>query len=79
MTDGPGDVTYGSRRAPRPELVVRFWTLVLLAKLAVLLLGIGVLVAAFTGYTAAGVGLVGVALLVGVRWAMLFRRGPGSA
>lgn len=64
----------GGTDGPRRELVVQFWTLVLLAKLAVIAIGGGILFLAFTEYLIAGGLLVLIGIAVGLRWAYLYRQ-----
>lgn len=72
MSDGPSVGT--SATSPAPELVIRFWTLVVIAKLAVLVTGAGILVFAATSYRAAGLGIIGVGVLIAIRWVHLYMR-----
>lgn len=57
-----------------PAVTVRFWWLVVLAKLAILTVGFGVIAVTFTRFRIAGIALVVIGLGIGVRWAVLFRR-----
>lgn len=63
-----------SESNPPKELAVRFWSLVLLAKLAVLVIGAGVILLGFTAYRTIGAGMLLVGIVIAVRWAHLFRR-----
>lgn len=58
---------------PRRELVVHFWTLVLLAKLAVLSLVGGTLLITFSPFRTAGMLLIAIGIAVGLRWTYLYR------
>ena len=59
---------------PPEDLVVGFWTLVLLFKLAILAIGIGVLVLIFTDVILLGGALLAVGLVVLLRWILTYRK-----
>lgn len=64
-----------SRGADTPrELELRFWWLVLLAKLIVLVLASGLILAVFTEYRLAGAAITLIGIAIAVRWAYLFRK-----
>ena len=70
MEDGVSiDQTSDRTRA----LVVKFWSLVILSKVIVFVLGIGLILLAFTEYQLVGAGLTVIALLFAVRWVWVYR------
>lgn len=74
---GLGDSTEREESAP-PELARRFWTLVVLLKVAVLVTTPGILLLVLTDRIVEGAALIGLGLLVGVRWVMTYRRVRGD-
>lgn len=60
--------------APPKELELRFWWLVLLAKLGILVLGAGLVTVAVTEYRLAGLALTLIGVGIGLRWAYLLRK-----
>ncbi len=58
----------------RREREVTFWTLVVLAKVIVLVFGAGVVVLVGTDATLAGVIILGIGMLAAGRWVLLFQR-----
>ena len=69
----PHDRSYSSSADPPKELVVGFWTLVLLLKLAILAIGVGVIVLIFTDVLVLGGALVIVGIIVLIRWILTYR------
>lgn len=67
-TDPPADT-----EAPA-DLVTGFWTLILLVKVGVLVLGAGVVAIVLTDHEVAGVALIALGGLVVARWVMTYRR-----
>ncbi len=66
---------FGSDGADAPrDLELRFWWLVLLAKLVVLVVAAGLIIAVLTEYRLAGMALTIIGIGIAVRWAYLFRR-----
>lgn len=63
-----------AQSSPPQELVIGFWTLVILAKLVVLVFSAGVIVLAFTDVPIAGAALILLGVGVAIRWVRLFRR-----
>lgn len=59
---------------PPRELVVGFWTLVILVKLAVIVVGAGAIVIVFTEHDAAGLALFLLGGFILVRWVLTYRR-----
>ena len=58
---------------PPQAVVIGFWKLVLLAKLIVIAIGLGLVVAIATEYTLPGLALVLVGSLVAIRWTSTYR------
>ena len=56
------------------EVVVGFWTLVLLVKVAVIAVGAGLVILTFTDVTWIGLGLLLLGGIVVVRWIVTYRR-----
>lgn len=70
-----GDSTgTSSEESAPPELARRFWTLVVLLKVAVLVTTPGILLLVLTDRIVEGTALTGLGMLVGVRWMMTYRR-----
>lgn len=59
---------------PPRELEVRFWTLVMLAKVVILVLGLGVILLLVTPYRTAGAAISLIGVAVAVRWWFMYRR-----
>lgn len=64
-----------SRGADTPrELELRFWWLVLLAKLVVLVLASGLIIVVFTEHQLAGAAITLIGFGIAIRWAYVFRK-----
>lgn len=55
------------------DLAVKFWSLVVLTKFLVFVLGIGLIVLAYTEYHIVGLLVTSVVFLIGVRWLRIYR------
>lgn len=75
MAPSPSDppTTSPDSRPPR-ELELGFWKLVLLVKLVIVIVGAGFIVLVATAATVVGIALIGIAALIGLRGAIIYRQ-----